>query len=111
VFVVQKAQQLLLGLVLLDDGVADVGPVEAGHEQARFFELQALDDVGAGVVVGRGRQRQARHARELLVQRAQAQVFLAEVVAPLADAVRFVDGKQAQQAALVQRSSMPGSVA
>jgi hypothetical protein len=54
-------------------------------------------------LVGGGRQRQPRHAREALVQRRQAQVFLAEVVSPLADAMRLVDGEQAQPAALVQR--------
>ena len=67
------------------------------------LELQPLDDVGAREVVGGGGERDARHVREALVQHAQAEVVLAEVVAPLADAVRLVDGEQAQQAALVQR--------
>ena len=53
--------------------------------------------------VGGGGQRDARHAGEALVQDRQAEVFLAEVVAPLADAMRLVDGEQAEQAALVQR--------
>ena len=90
-------------VVLLDDGVADVRPVEAGDEERASSQLQPLDDVGARVVVGGGGQRQPRHAGEALVQHAQAQVLLAEVVAPLADAMRLVDGEQAEQPALVQR--------
>ena len=54
-------------------------------------------------VVGGGGERDARHAGEALVQHVERQVVLAEVVAPLADAVRLVDREQAQQAALVQR--------
>ena len=38
-----------------------------------------------------------------LVQHRQAQIVLAEVVAPLADAMRLVDGEEREQAALVQR--------
>ena len=103
VLVAQEAQQLAPRIVLLDDGVADVRPVEAADEGLRILQLQPHHDVGAGVGVGGGRQRQPRHAGKTLVQHAQAQVLLAEVVAPLADAVRLVDGKQAEQAALVQR--------
>jgi hypothetical protein len=55
------------------------------------------------VVVGGGGERDARHVREALVQLRELQVVLAEVVAPLADAMRLVDRDQAQQPALVQR--------
>jgi hypothetical protein len=68
--------------------------------------LQALDDVGAGVGVGGGGERDARHAGKRSCRMRQLQVLLAEVVPPLADAVRLVDGEQAEQAALVQESSM-----
>ena len=37
VFITHKTQQLLFRLVLLNDGVADVGPVKAGHKQPRCF--------------------------------------------------------------------------
>ena len=103
VLVAQEAQQLLLGLVLLDDRVADVGPVEAGDELARALQREALAHVRARVVVGGGGERHARHVGEALVQLRELQVVLAEIVAPLADAMRLVDGHQAQQAALVQR--------
>ena len=104
VLVAQEAQQLGARVaVLLDDGVADVRPVEAADEGPCVLQLQALDDVGARVRIGGGGQRDARHAGKTLVQHAQAEVFLAEVVPPLADAVRLVDGEQAEQLPLVQR--------
>jgi hypothetical protein len=95
----QEAQQLLRGVLLLDDAVADVGAVEAADELARLLQLQPLDDVGAREVVGGGGERDARHAGVALVQHRQAAVLGPEVVAPLADAVRFVDGEQGQLAA------------
>ena len=103
VLVADEAQQLAFRFVLLDDAVTDVRPVETGHEGPGVFERQALDDVGPRDVVGGGRQCNARHAGEALVQDRQPEVLLAEVVAPLADAMRLVDREQAQQAAFVQR--------
>jgi hypothetical protein len=50
VLVAQQAQQLRARLVLLDDGVADVGPVEAGHEGARALQRRRCDDVGSRVI-------------------------------------------------------------
>ncbi len=106
VLVADEAQQLLARVVLFDQGVADVGPVEAADEDAGVLQLQALDHVGTGVVVGGGGQSQARHVREACVQHAELQIVFTEVVAPLADAVRLVDGEQAEQAALVQAGQL-----
>ena len=103
VFALDKAQQLLGRILLFDDLVADVGPVKAADKLACVFQLQALDDVGAGQRVRRGGQGQARHAGVTLVQHGELAVFGPEVVAPLADAVRLVNRKQAQLPALVQR--------
>ncbi len=66
-----ETQQLARRVGLLDDGVADVGPVEAADELARVLQLEALDHVLARQRVGRGRQRHARHVGEGLVQQAQ----------------------------------------
>ncbi len=103
VLALDEAQQLLHGLALLDDGVADVGAVKAADKGAGVLQLQAFQDVVAGQRVGRGGQRHARHARKALVQHRQRPVFGTEVVAPLADAVRLVNRKQAQLVALKQR--------
>ncbi len=99
----REAQQLLARIVLLDHRIADVRPVEAADEDARGAELQALDDVGARQVVGRRGECDARHVGVALVQHVELQIVLAEVVAPLAHAVRFVDREQAEQPAFVQR--------
>jgi hypothetical protein len=48
VLALDEAQQLRGGVLLFDDGVADVGPVKAADELARVLQLQPLDDVGAG---------------------------------------------------------------
>ena len=50
--VAQKAQQLNPRVVLFDDLVADVGPVEARDELLGLVQREAFDDVGAGVVDG-----------------------------------------------------------
>ena len=103
VLVVDEAQQLRARVVLFDDGVADVGAVEAADEDARGLQLQPLDDVGARELVGGGGQRDARHDGVALVQHIEREVVLAEVVAPLAHAMSLIDGEQAEQPALVER--------
>ena len=54
-------------------------------------------------LVGGGGQRDARDGRVALVQGRELQVFRAEIVAPLRDAMRFVDGEQGQLAGFVER--------
>jgi hypothetical protein len=103
VFALDEAQQLGAWLLFFDNGVADVGPVKAADEHPRALQLQALNDVRAGQVVGGGGQGHAGHTRIALVQHRQCPGTRAKVVAPLAHAVRFVDRKQTQQTALVQR--------
>ena len=103
VLIADEAQQLLQAVFFLDDLVADVGPVEAADEVLGLFQPQVVHDVGPGEGVGRGGEGDARHLGETLVQRGQAPVFGPEVVAPLAHAVGLVDGKEAEQPALVQR--------
>ena len=96
----QEGQQLGAGVGLLDDAVADVGPVEAGDEDARVLEAQVGDNFLARRLVGGGRQRDARHVRVALVQDGELEVFRAEVVAPLRDAMRLVDGEEGEAVAL-----------
>ena len=100
--VADEAQQLLARVVLLDDGVADVGAVETADELARLLQLQAFDDVGTCQRIGRGGQGHAGHAWVTLVQHRQGSVFGAEIMPPLADAMRFVNGKQRHLPALGQ---------
>ena len=97
-----KADELLDAVFFFDDGVADVGAVEAADEEARVLQLQLGHDVVAGDGVGGGREGDAGHIVKTLVQHSQAQVVGPKVVPPLADAVGFVNGKEAERGALVQ---------
>ena len=76
----------------------ELGPGEAGDELARVREPQLGADVLARAGIGGGGDGEARHLREDLGQAAQHAVVGAEVVAPLADAVRLVDGDQREAA-------------
>ena len=90
----QERQQLLPGVLLLDDGVADVGAVEAGHELRGTVERQPLVDLAARDRIGRRGEGDARSGREALAQGRQPQVLRPEVVPPLGDAVRLVDREE-----------------
>ncbi len=98
--VAQEREQLRARLGLVDDRVADVRPVEAGDEDARVVEGEARDDLGARLRVGGRGEGDARHAGEALVQHGELQVLRPEVVAPLRDAVRLVDGEEREPSAL-----------
>ncbi len=80
--ILEEGEELASRLVALDDGVADVRPVERGGEDRRVLEAQALDDVAARRGVGRGGERDARHGRIVVGERLQRPVFRPEVMAP-----------------------------
>jgi hypothetical protein len=89
-----EPQQLRTAIVLVDDRVADVGAIEARHEDACRREIEARHNLGAGLRIGGRRQRDSRHARITLMQHRQRQVLGSEIVAPLRHAVRLVDREQ-----------------
>ena len=66
-------------------------------------QVQPLGDFRAGALIRRGGQGNARHIGEFPVQQGQLQVIVAEVMAPLGDAVSFVDGKQGNLCLVQQR--------
>ena len=70
------------------------GRSKLDDEHARVAEREALDDLVARQRVGGRGQRDARHARQALVQDRELQVLGPEVVAPLRHAVRLVDREQ-----------------
>lgn len=99
VLLAQEAQQLLLGVGLRHDPVLDVGAVEAGHEVSRRRHVQPLGDLAVGGVGGRRREREPGHVRPAFAEQRQGEVVGPEVVAPLGDAVRLVDGEEGDLAA------------
>lgn len=98
----QELLQLLARVVLLHHGVTDVGAVEGADEVARVDQIQAFGDLALGRRIGGGGQRHARDMRPAFVQHRELAVFGAEIVAPLRDAMRLVDGKQRDAAAFQQ---------
>ena len=100
--VADETQQLGVGVLLLDDVVADVGPVEAGDEGPGVFQHQPGDDFLPGEIVGGGGERNAWHLRKLVGQTAETDVFGPEVVPPLRNAVGLVDGDQPQPCLMQQ---------
>ena len=74
--------------------IADIGPVEAGDDQAVLGNAELDEDVGAGALVGGGGQRQPRHVAKLVEQRQQQAIVGPEIMAPFGDAMRLVDREQ-----------------
>ena len=72
----------------------DVRPVEAAAEHRAVGEAELGADILDGARVGGRGQRQPRHVGEAFGQHAEAAVFRPEVVPPLADAMRLVDGEE-----------------
>ena len=93
--------QLLSRVVPFHHRVADVGPVEAGTK-TRLRPGPGGRGFAAGGGVGGGGEGDAGYRRVALVQGRKLQVFRAEVVAPLRNAMGFVDGEQGQLAGFVE---------
>ena len=98
--------QLPHRIVAVADGIADIGPVEPGDDQAVVGNAQLGQHVGAGVGVCRGGQGQTRNLRKGIHQRTQRAVVRPEIMAPLGDAMRFVDGEEADRRAAQQFAEM-----
>ena len=94
VAILDEAQQAGAPGPLRRDGVTDVGAVEGSDEIPCPFQRQLLDDLAAGAFVGRGGEGDAGHVGEAFVQNAQLAVFGPEVMPPLGDAVRLVNGEK-----------------
>ena len=88
-------EQLPFAVVPFYDLIIDVGTVEAGYEFAGMFQFEIVFDVGSGFGIGGGGEGDAGNVRIAVGKDAELAVFGAEVVSPLADAVGFVYGKQA----------------
>ena len=99
VFLGEKPPKLFEWIVLGDDSVEQVGAIIAGGEDPCLGKLKLCDDVATcRTVRGRG-ERQERHPGKALLQDRELLIFRAEMMTPLGDAVRFVDGEQAEAAA------------
>ena len=85
----------LLGcLIATFDGETEVGTIEAGDEFPRLVELELLDDVLTGNLVGGSREGHDGCIGEFFPENAQLRIFRAEIMSPLTDTMGFIDGKE-----------------
>ena len=90
----QKRQQLLAGIGFQRYPVTDVGTVKAGNKLARLLQRQPLDNLASRGRIRRGRQRDAWHVRKAFMQYRQTAILWTEIMPPLRNAMRLVNGKQ-----------------
>ena len=77
------------------DAVDQVRPIEVADQRHRLPQPETLDDVAAHLLGGGGGEGVDRRLGKRRAQPAELAVLRPEVVAPVADAVRFVDGDEA----------------
>ena len=73
---------------------AQVWPIEAVHEHRRRAREQLFNNIRARRGIGSRGERHGLHAAKLRLRGAERRVFRAKVMAPLRDAMRFVDREQ-----------------
>ena len=73
---------------------AQVGPGEPGDEFPRVLQGELREDVAPDLGRRRGRERRHLWAAEFFEHLAEPEIIRPEIMAPLRDAVRLVDGKQ-----------------
>ena len=91
---IKDGAHLLLLLVSPFHGQAQVRSVERGNEDTRVFQLQLVEDVLPRDFVGSGSEGDHRYAWKFLAQHLELGIFRTEVMSPLGDAMRLVDGKE-----------------
>src|SRR6476646_2959724 len=90
---------LLLDRGPRDHAIQEVGPVEGPDQLDGRFETELRQDVSPDARRCRRGERVKAHRRPALAERRELAVFGPEVVAPLADAMRFVHGDEADRLA------------
>lgn len=85
--------QLLLLRTFLAHGKTEVRTVETAHE-GLAVQMQLVDDVFSGNLIGCSRERHHRHAIEFLVQESELGILRTEIVSPLTDTVGFIYGEE-----------------
>ena len=101
-------QYLAVAVETRDDTVDEVGPIELADEHARVLQSKLGDNVLSDPVCGGCSVRVERGPWEMLLQGGQSSVLGPEIVTPMADAVRLVDGKGVNIRALGERQEPCG---
>ena len=101
-----QAGKLPQRIVARGDRVGNVGPVEPGDDQPVVGNAELGEDIGTGVGIGGGGQRQARRIAKMIEQRAQQAIIGAEIMPPFRHAMRLVDGEQRDRHGFEQFAKM-----
>ena len=90
-----EIQQLFFAIIFFDNLIINIRTVKAGDKFGRIVQVQIMLDVGARGRIGGSGQGDARDVRIAFGKHAELLIFGAEIVSPLADAMRLINGKQA----------------
>ena len=101
--------QLRADAVARADVVADVGPVEAGDDEAVVRNAELDEYVLARRLVGRGGESEARHVGKGVEQGTQQAVVGPKIVTPFGHAMGLVDSDQRERRALGQAAEAVGA--
>ncbi len=107
----QHLEQLLLEDVAREHAIDEVRPVEGPDQLDRVLQRKLADDVAPDARGRRRRERVNADARDQLPQQRELPILGAKVVPPLADAVRFIDGNEADAAARQQAAERLAALA
>ena len=94
-FPLDEIDDLAARLVFRAHGEAQIGAVEAMDEDGRLAGEEARLDLAARGGIGGGGEGDALHLAEARRGLADGHVFRAEIMPPLRDAMRLVDGEKA----------------
>ena len=78
----------------MTDRQGEIGPAETRDQSERIAERQSVAQIRLNAGRGRGSQSKAGRIREFLAQATDLEIVGSEIVAPLGNAMRFVDHQQ-----------------
>ena len=98
--VLQKIHELIEAAAFGLHVVLNIGPVEARHKNLGPLQFELVENVVTGQLVCRSREGDHGHVGQGGAEFGQLQVFRTEIVTPLRDAMRLVNGDQIDLRAL-----------
>ena len=102
---------LALEIRAREHAIHEVRPVERSDQLDRRAQAELRHDVAPDAAGGRCRERVEARVRPAVAQRRELAVLGPEVMAPLADAVRLVDGHESRRAAAEEREKSVAALA
>ena len=89
------AREFITASLAMSDAEVQVVACETTDDDGRVAQVQGLDDIVAHDFRGGGGESDEGWVAEILAHTAESQIVRSEVVSPLAQTVRFINGQQA----------------